>query len=326
MAQKLKIAAIRIDGGTQPRAALNQATVDDYSEVLTAGGELPPVTVFHDGANHWLADGFHRLFAHRKIGALTLVADIRQGTLRDAILHAVGANAAHGLRRTNEDKRKAVLTLLQDAEWGKWSDREIARRCEVGHPLVATLRATVTGRNSSEDRKYQTKHGTTATMDVVSVSEANKKRKKPGKETVASDATDAGAGFDSTVTTPPAEPSAAQATMNTAGISEFTREHAEPRNKSQDGLGSASEMAELRELLAEQTAMLEEAQGEIESLSRLVDAGDQLAEARRQIHQLQAEVRVLRERQAGLMNEAAEAKRLARAWRMKLERIEKAGA
>jgi hypothetical protein len=29
------------------------------------------------------------------------------------------ANAAHGQRRTNADKRKAVITLLEDAEWGR---------------------------------------------------------------------------------------------------------------------------------------------------------------------------------------------------------------
>ena len=35
------------------------------------------------------------------------------------------------LGATNEDKRRAVMTLLADEEWGKWSDNEIARRCEV---------------------------------------------------------------------------------------------------------------------------------------------------------------------------------------------------
>lgn len=66
---------------------------------------------------------------------------MRQGGLRDAILHSAGANAAHGLRRTNADKRRAVLMFLEDEEWGTWADREIARQCSVGHPLVARLRA-----------------------------------------------------------------------------------------------------------------------------------------------------------------------------------------
>lgn len=54
---------------------------------------------------------------------------------------------AHGLRRTNADKRRAVMTLLRDEEWGGWSDREIARRCGVGHQMVSPLRASLSGRH-----------------------------------------------------------------------------------------------------------------------------------------------------------------------------------
>ena len=31
----------------------------------------------------------------------------------------------HGLRRGNEDNRKAIMTLLRDEEWVKWSNRDI---------------------------------------------------------------------------------------------------------------------------------------------------------------------------------------------------------
>jgi hypothetical protein len=50
---------------------------------------------------------------------------------RDALLYSISSNAEHGLPRSNADKRKAVRLLLADAEWGKWSDRESARRCQV---------------------------------------------------------------------------------------------------------------------------------------------------------------------------------------------------
>ena len=82
MIQDLKIADIRLDGNTQARVAIHQTTVDEYAEVLTAGGELPPIVVFFDGAAHWIADGFHRLHAHRSIGAVTVRADVRDGTAR----------------------------------------------------------------------------------------------------------------------------------------------------------------------------------------------------------------------------------------------------
>ncbi len=64
----------------------------------------------------------------------------RQGTQRDAVLFSVGANGAHGQRRTNEDKRRAVLCLLNDGEWSHWSNSEIARRCGVNHKTVESLR------------------------------------------------------------------------------------------------------------------------------------------------------------------------------------------
>lgn len=67
-------------------------------------------------------------------------SDVRTGTQRDAILFACGANATHGLRRTNDDKRKAVGVLLADAVWSKMSDREIARLCKVSNMLVAVVR------------------------------------------------------------------------------------------------------------------------------------------------------------------------------------------
>lgn len=44
------------------------------------------------------------------------------------------------MRRTNADKRRAVLRLIEDAEWVLWSDREISRRCGVSDRMVNGLR------------------------------------------------------------------------------------------------------------------------------------------------------------------------------------------
>jgi len=171
--ENLRLAQIRTDGGTQPRMSLNESTVAEYQEALTDGAKMPPVTVFHDGVDYWLADGFHRFFAHKNIGALDVQAEVHQGTKRDAILHSVGANASHGLRRTNDDKRKAAMTLLEDSEWGKWSDREIARVCGVSNDFVSRLRKESLSSNDSKaapaDRTYTTKHGTEAVMNTANI-------------------------------------------------------------------------------------------------------------------------------------------------------------
>jgi hypothetical protein len=135
---------IRTDGGTQSRAAIDQKTVREYAEAMQDGAQFPPIVVFYDGETYWLADGFHRLKAAEENGALELQCDVRQGTQRDAVLHSVGANGAHGLRRTNADKRRAVLCLLEDEEWVQRSDRWIAEQCGVAASFVGDIRAGVT--------------------------------------------------------------------------------------------------------------------------------------------------------------------------------------
>jgi N6-adenosine-specific RNA methylase IME4 len=132
---------IRIDGGTQPRAEISQLVVDDYAEAMRAGIEFPPVTLFFDGVDHWLADGFHRFHAARSAGRKEIAAKVEKGTQRDAILFSVGANADHGLRRTNADKRRAVGILLADTEWAKRSDRWIAEKCGVSNRFIGMVRA-----------------------------------------------------------------------------------------------------------------------------------------------------------------------------------------
>jgi hypothetical protein len=164
----IPLSLIRIDGGTQSRAMLSDAVIEDYAAKIQEGVEFPPVVIFHDGAEHWLADGFHRVRAFIAASVDHISADVRQGTRRDAVLYSVGANGTHGLPRTNDDKRRAVMTLLNDAEWSKWSDREIARQCNVSHQMVAPLRASLTGRATS-DRTYTTKHGTIATMNTSAI-------------------------------------------------------------------------------------------------------------------------------------------------------------
>lgn len=147
----LALSAITNDGGTQMRAGMDAATITEYTEVLTASAAwpFPPVVVYYDGEKYWLADGFHRVnAAHRSGCYVQIPAEVKPGTRRDAILHAAGANASHGLRRTNGDKRRAVEMLLRDPEWSQWSDGEISRRCMVSDRFVANVRKELTPNGS----------------------------------------------------------------------------------------------------------------------------------------------------------------------------------
>jgi hypothetical protein len=133
------------DGGAQMRVEMRVETVNDYATDMLDGAVFPPIIIFHDGCDFWLAEGFHRVEAARKINRETIVAEIKQGTARDAILYGIGANATHGLRRTQADKRRAVERLLQDPEWARWSDRKIAEVAKVDHKTVGTIRRELTG-------------------------------------------------------------------------------------------------------------------------------------------------------------------------------------
>lgn len=169
--KNIAVSSLRLDGGTQQREHLDEATIQDYADAMLSGTTFPPIVVYSDGVDNWLADGFHRVYAAQRAKVKELPADVRRGDQRSAILAAVGANTANGLRRTNEDKRKAVTTLLGDKEWAKWSDRKIAEACGVSHNFVGTLRPSLSS-NDSEARTYTTKHGTTATMNTANIGKA----------------------------------------------------------------------------------------------------------------------------------------------------------
>ena len=141
----LNINAIIIDKGTQSRERISEETVTDYAEAMQEGDQFPAITVFHDGVEYYLADGYHRLHAAQRVGRASIQAEIKTGTLRDAILYSLGANSNHGLRRTNADKRKCIMTLLEDFEWQELTNSEIAAHCRVSRQLVTAVRAEISG-------------------------------------------------------------------------------------------------------------------------------------------------------------------------------------
>lgn len=138
--QTLKIDQIKRNSTCQQRESLDLDVVEDYKNAFNTGAKLPPVKVKFDGEEYWLFDGFHTTEAAIKAGLTELRAEVTDGTLRDAILASVGVNSNHGLRRSNQTKRNAVMTMLKDEEWDKWSDREIAKQCKVSQPFVSKLR------------------------------------------------------------------------------------------------------------------------------------------------------------------------------------------
>lgn len=176
----LQVDNIRIDGGTQARESIDTNIVDDYADILLEnnGDGLPAIDVYFDGSEYWLSDGFHRWHAHRKAGFGTIQANVIQGTQRDAILAAVGANAAHGLKRSNADKRKAVTILLNDKEWKEKSNRWIAEKAKVSDVFVGKVRdestANVCSSRVGKDGKSRKTPSKEAKGDVERAKETGK--------------------------------------------------------------------------------------------------------------------------------------------------------
>jgi hypothetical protein len=139
----LALYKIRTDGGTQARVKLNQELVNKYAEQMKDGDKFPPITVFNDGSDNWLADGFHRFFAHKANEETMVEADVISGTLEDATLYAYAANAKRGMSMSDEDNRNVITLMLKHPKWSLWSDREISRHVGVSNTTVGRVKQSL---------------------------------------------------------------------------------------------------------------------------------------------------------------------------------------
>ena len=136
----IKLNGIVIDAGTQQRVTINNDVVAEYAEAMRCGTKFPAIIVFFNGSSYYLVDGYHRYNATKDAGIDDILADVIDGTKREAVLYSLGVNNSHGIRLTNADKRKAVLTMLEDDEWRNWTDTQISKHCKVTQPFVSKIR------------------------------------------------------------------------------------------------------------------------------------------------------------------------------------------
>lgn len=137
----LKISSLVRDPSIQPRTELDKDSVQQYADAMERGEVFPPITVFKIDGKNVVAAGWHRIAAAEACNAASIRAEVHDGmTLRDAKLFAISDNAKHGVRLSNADKRRVVLTLLEDDEWATKSNREIAAQCGVSHEHVRRIK------------------------------------------------------------------------------------------------------------------------------------------------------------------------------------------
>jgi uncharacterized ParB-like nuclease family protein len=156
-AKEIPLHKITRDKRLQMRDGTNPGVVKEYAECL---GDLPPCKVVTDGKHFWLTDGWHTYEAHKAKGRTFIRCFVREGTYLDALIDAAGANHNHGLRRTNDDKRRAVEVLLCENESGghAWSQSDIARMAHVTHQMVSKVQAERKPRPQGESATVADSH------------------------------------------------------------------------------------------------------------------------------------------------------------------------
>jgi hypothetical protein len=180
--KKLNLDAIRIDGDTQPREELDQEMVAEYAELMRDGTKFPPVKVYFDGSNYWLVDGFHRYFATKSNGFVSIETEIEEGTQREAQLQSMTANSSQrGKPPSPKDKHRSVVRMVKDEEWGKWSNVKIAEWIGVSAMTVGRIKVNLS-EEKKEEVKYINKHGQEKTMKTVNLGAKSKPAVTPPPE------------------------------------------------------------------------------------------------------------------------------------------------
>lgn len=280
----LELSRIRIDGGTQQRAELNENVVADYAEAMSRGEAFPPIVVFYDGTNYWVADGFHRYFGAKKAGLREVAEDVHPGSKLDAQLYSFGANATNGLRRSNADKRKAVMGALNHPVSKDWSDNQIAKHCGVDHKTVASVRASILGISQDSAREVTDGH-LSETKDSGGKGLCERRIVSRNGATYQMDTSKIG--------------------KVAADLKHGT---GEKFSRTDDGGAFGPSDEEIAESEAAEAKHRE-------TLDKILESDEPLKAANEKIKQQEFQIHGLEARMAGLMNELAAAKRQAKYWK-----------
>lgn len=279
---KLKLKQIRTDGGTQARVRMCQDTIAEYASKMSDGVVMPPVVVFFDKKEYWLADGFHRYFAAKSNGDLEIGCDVHDGTVEDAMLYSFSANGGRGLSMTPEDNHSIVSRMLAHPKWKSWTDSAIAKHIHVSNSTVGRIRRKLEESGKVEkktEKKYTDKHGNEATMKVGNIG----KTKKTKEEDL---------------------PKAPEPESSGDLIQELT--------------DTISALSEENTILKDKIAIEQWDASEIEKM----DVADTIKELREQVRVLEIENRSLKENRDMYMNRNAELTRTVKSLQAKLSKLE----
>jgi len=162
--KQIPIADITLDPRLQMRVEMSTDAIEDYTGNLDA---LPPCKVVVVTGTNYLTSGWHRYHAFKKGGRDTLPCTVTEGDFEDAVLEAAAENHDHGIRRSPEDKRKAIREVLETTKFADKSDRMIAEHCHVSEHTVAAVRKQQTTENKGNGKgRAQTRTSQTKRLDA----------------------------------------------------------------------------------------------------------------------------------------------------------------
>lgn len=156
--QNIEFRNLVIDDDVQPRAALNNTFIVSYAEDMANCDKFPPGVAFFDGKKYWLADGFHRAAAIRRIRLDSIDCIIHEGGKVEAMIFAAQANVGQGLGRSTADKQRAVDMMLRlrlkhpELQTRFKTERDVARHCHVSHTMVQNRRQKILNETGRKNR------------------------------------------------------------------------------------------------------------------------------------------------------------------------------
>lgn len=126
---------------SEMRVMLNKKKIDQYASEKKKGALFPPPVVFVDPEEiYHIGDGFHRIEADFINGLTKIEIDLRNGMLKDAILHNIKANReGQGLLFSSGDLSKSVKVLLQSKDFKGWTRLKIAETFGCNPTLVSNV-------------------------------------------------------------------------------------------------------------------------------------------------------------------------------------------
>jgi hypothetical protein len=140
--RKVEIESLRLEECCQAREKLDDEALVVYAEAYSEEDHgLPPIEVVDVDGDLVVVDGFHRVAAARMAGRKFITVDVvTSGNLEFASWEALSKNHDHGVRRTRDDKKKAVWLALDNDIGQEQSSREIAKHLGVSHTFVGKIR------------------------------------------------------------------------------------------------------------------------------------------------------------------------------------------